>query len=186
VCDVVEVNVVLLLLLLLLLLVLLVVVLLNPGETDKVDGREPNASLIEEFDDLWNECQSHRLLRVENATNLRTNAIPQTLLAEFVIFGNGTKLHQTTIGLRPMGRDEFVGGRPVDKLGTATTGTRETGIVKVGLDLGHIMGRDLHRGGVVVRAETVFVVAGARGAALVSPGQGYAFLVECLRHDISL
>ena len=33
-------------------LALLVVILLNPGETDKVDGREPNASLVEEFDDL--------------------------------------------------------------------------------------------------------------------------------------
>jgi hypothetical protein len=129
---------------------------------------------------------AHRLLRVENATNLSTNAIPQTLLAELVIFGSGTKLHQTTIGLGAIGRDEFVAGRPVDKLGTATTGTRETGIVKVGLRLGHIVGRDLHggnaRGGVVVRPETVFVGVGtaAAAAAIVSLGEGCAFLVESL------
>jgi hypothetical protein len=133
---------------------------------------------------------AHRLLHVENARNLSTNAIPQTILAEFVIFGNDTKLHQTTIGLRPIGRGKFVAGRPVDKLGTATTGTRETGIVKVGLGLGHIVGRDLHRGnargGVIVRPETVFVRVGITKAALVSFGEGCAFLVECLRQDMSL
>lgn len=69
---------------------------------------------------------------------ISTNANPQSILSEFVIFGNGTKLHQTTIGLRPIGRDELVLGRSVDKLGAAT---RETGIAKVVLELGDIVER---------------------------------------------
>jgi hypothetical protein len=77
--------------------------------------------------------------------------------------------------------------RPVDKLRTAA-GTRETGIVKVGLVFRHIVGRDLHRGNArgdaVVRPELVFVRA--RGAVLVSPEKGFALLVECLRQDMSL
>lgn len=108
---------------------------------------------------------AHRLLHIENATHLSTNAIPQTILADFVIFGNSTKLHQASIGLRPIGRNEFVAGRPVDKLGTAAIGTRETRIIKVGLKLGHIVGRDLHRGNaraVVARPETVYGVGIAR------------------------
>jgi PDZ domain-containing secreted protein len=66
VCDVIVVKVVLVLalvlvlfllllllaFLLIFLLVPLVFIILNPGETDKVDGRELNASLVEESDDL--------------------------------------------------------------------------------------------------------------------------------------
>jgi hypothetical protein len=93
-----------------------------------------------------NECQ-YRLLRVEKATHLFTNTIPQIIVTELVILGNvGTKLHQTTVGLRPIGRNEFVGGRPVDKFGTATTGTRETGIVQIGLELRDIIGQGCYRG----------------------------------------
>ena len=59
------------------------------------------------------QMSARRLLCVENATKLSTNAIPQTILSEFVIFEDGTKLHQATIGPRPIERDEFTAGRPV-------------------------------------------------------------------------
>ena len=136
---------------------------------------------------------AHRLLRIENTTNLRTNAIPQTILTKFMISRNNTKPHQKMIGLRPIGRDEFVGGCPVDEFGTIASGT---GIVKAGLKLGDIMGRDLHRGGirgsVTVQPETVFVgvrtaAIRAQGAVLVSLiGEGYAPPVRCLRQDMSI
>src|ERR1700722_5236909 len=89
----------------------------------------------------------HKMLCIENATNLSTNIIPQIILTQFVILRNGTKLHQTMVGLRASGRDEFLllSRCPVDKLGTATTGTGETRIVKVWLELGDIVGRGLHR-----------------------------------------
>ena len=127
----------------------------------------------------------YRLLRVEKATHLFTNAIPQIIFAELVIRGNSSKLHETPIRLRPGGRDEFVGGRPVDQLGTATTGTRQTGKIKVGLELGDIVWRGLRRrnarGGVVVGPESVNV-----GVGLASLSADYTFVVELFRPDMNL
>jgi hypothetical protein len=70
-----------------------------------------------------------------------------------VILGNGRKLHQTLIGSRPFGLNEFIIGRPVDQLRTTTIGTK-TGIIEIALDPGSFVGRGFHgrntRGGAVV------------------------------------
>jgi len=58
-----------------------------------------------------------------------------------MILGNRTKLHQTPIGSRPFGLDKFVIRRPVDQLQTANIRTK-TGIVKIGLHPGNIVGPD--------------------------------------------
>lgn len=71
--------------------------------------------------------------------NLSTNAVPQAILAEFVMLGNLHKLHDPTIGFGPRGMDESVSGCPVYKFGTAAAETRETTIVLVGFVLGHIV-----------------------------------------------
>jgi hypothetical protein len=62
----------------------------------------------------------HRMLYVETATHLVTNTVPTTILAELVILGNGTKLHQTLIAIRPFRLDKFVVRCPIDQLRTAT------------------------------------------------------------------
>jgi hypothetical protein len=79
--------------------------------------------------------------------------VPTNILAELVILGNGQKRHQTLIGFRPFGFNEFVVGRPVDQLWTATIGTK-TGIIEITFCLGRFVGRGFHgrntRGGAVV------------------------------------
>lgn len=101
------------------------------------------------------------MLHAETATHLITITVPATILAELVILGNGTKLHQTLIGFRPFGLDEFVVGRPVYQLRTATIGTK-TGIIEVALDPRNFTGRGVHgrntRGGAVIGPGIAVVV----------------------------
>lgn len=75
----------------------------------------------------------------EDTLNLSTNAVPQTILAEFVMLGNLHKLHDPAVGFGPRGTDESVGGCPVYEFGTASAEARETTIVLVGFVLGHIV-----------------------------------------------
>jgi len=53
------------------------------------------------------------------------------------------KPHETRIVLWPRGCFEGILGRPEDQLGTPASGTSNTEIVKVGLELRDIMGRRL-------------------------------------------
>jgi hypothetical protein len=81
---------------------------------------------------------------------------------------HGNKLHETPMGLRPSGRDEFVLRGRVDLPGIATIGTNPS--IKMGLGprfiftmSGNLMGRGLHRrntrGGVAdQRLETILVI----------------------------
>jgi len=118
----------------------------------------------------------HKLLSIENATHLLTNNIPQTtfveLFSKFMTHGNSNKLHEAPIGLRPRGRDEFLLRRPVDKLGTTSTWTREAGVVKICFNLGNIVGRlrldrrKSRRGAVVSDFRVNIAVVGARGVVL--------------------
>jgi hypothetical protein len=104
------------------LLDLLVILLVKPREPNQIDGGELDASFVKEFDNLGTNLSSRRL--AETSTHLITNTIPTTILAELMILGNWTKLHQTSKGTRPFSLDEFVIGGPIYKLGTTTTGTK--------------------------------------------------------------
>ena len=86
----------------------------------------------------------HRLLRFEKVTNPRTDSSPQIVLAKFVVLVDWPKLLETNILPWPRGRSEDILGRPEDQLGTPTSGTRDTEIIKVGLKLGDIVGRGLN------------------------------------------
>ena len=86
-----------------------------------------------------------RLLRFEKVMNLRTSSRPQIALTKYVVLVDWSKLHVTKFLLWPRGRCEDILGRPEDQLGTPVSGTPETEIVKVGLELGDFMGRGLDR-----------------------------------------
>jgi hypothetical protein len=101
------------------------------------------------------------LLRIEKVTNLRTNSSPQIVLAKFVVLVDWPKPHETRILLWPGGRCEDILGCPEDQLGTPASGTSDTEIVKVGLELGDIVARGLDGrnagGGGVLLPETAVV-----------------------------
>jgi hypothetical protein len=99
------------------------------------------------------------LLRLEKVTNLRTNSSPQIVLAKFVVLVDWPKPHATRILLWPHCEDIL--GRPEDQLGTSAAVTPDTEIVKVGLELGDIVGRGLdgrNAGGVLLETAGVGVV----------------------------
>ena len=56
----------------------------------------------------------HRLLRVEKVTHLGTNGCPQIVLAKLVVLEHGLERHETTMSIRPSGRDEDILRRPID------------------------------------------------------------------------
>ena len=97
------------------------------------------------------------LLRFEKVTNLRTNSSPQIVFAKFVVLVDWQKPHGTRILLWPRERCEDILGRPEDQLGTPASGTPDTEIVKVDLELRDIVGR----GG--VRLPKTAVVGGVVG-----------------------
>ena len=82
-----------------------------------------------------------RLLRLQKVTNFKTNSSPQIVYAKFVVLVDWQKPHDTRIVLWPRGRIEGILGRPEDQLGTPASGTSNTEIVKVGLELRKIVGR---------------------------------------------
>jgi hypothetical protein len=109
-------------------------------------------SLIEESNNL-ERMSVCRLLRFEKVTNLRTSSSPQIVLSKFVVLVDRQKPHETTILLSPRGLYEDILGRPEDQLGTPASGTPDTEIVKVGLELGDIVARGLdgrNTGGVLL------------------------------------
>jgi hypothetical protein len=97
-------------------------------------------SLIEESNNL-ERMSVRRLLRLEKVTNLRTSSSPQIVLSKFAVLVDWQKPHETTILHSPRGRCEDILGRPEDQLGTPASGTPDTEIVKVGLELGDIVAR---------------------------------------------
>jgi hypothetical protein len=76
-------------------------------------------------------------------TNLRTDSSPQIVLAKFVMLIDWQKLHDTKVLLWPRGWCEDILGRPEYQLRTTVSGTTDTEIVKVSLELADIMGRGI-------------------------------------------
>src|SRR5258708_2787278 len=99
-----------------------------------------------------------RLLCLEKVTNLGTNSSPQVVIAKFFMLIDLQKLHKTRILLRPRGRCEDVLGRPEDQLGTQASGTPNTVIVKVGLELGDVVFLDGRNAGDLPETVVVGVV----------------------------
>jgi hypothetical protein len=97
-----------------------------------------DVSLVEEFNNLGTNV-SPQITAHREVTNLRTNSSPQIVLAKFVVLVDWLKPHETRILLWPRRRRENILGRPEDQLGTPTSGTPDTEIVKVGLELGDIV-----------------------------------------------
>jgi len=99
-----------------------------------------------------------RRFKFEKVTKLRTSSSPQITLSKFVVLVDWQKPHETTILLSPRGRCEDILGRPEDQLRTPASGTPDTEIVKVGLELGDIVARGLdgrNAGGVLPETAVV-------------------------------
>ena len=126
----------------LVLAVFLVLALLDPAETDKVDGRMLDVSLVEEFNTLGTNVSPQIAARREGHARTSERMVShRSFLAELVMLGgNWAKLH-VTMCLWPRGRFRDIRRSPEDQLGTGTILAGETGMVTVGLELGDIVGR---------------------------------------------